>query len=117
MRSASPRSRQSSRAFGTSTFSTRCTRHFKTPTIVSSANIQRSGDYSVVPRVPGGEITPEKLIAIGKVAKKYGLYTKITGGQRIDLFGAPAYRLPDIWEELIAAGFESGHAYGKRSEL
>ena len=77
------------------------------------ANIQRSGDYSVVPRVPGGEITPEKLIAIGKVAKKYGLYTKITGGQRIDLFGAPAYRLPDIWEELIAAGFESGHAYGK----
>ncbi len=77
------------------------------------ANLQRSGDYSVVPRVPGGEITPEKLIAIGKVAKKYGLYTKITGGQRIDLFGAPAHRLPDIWEELIAAGFESGHAYGK----
>jgi NAD(P)H-dependent nitrite reductase large subunit/NAD(P)H-dependent nitrite reductase small subunit len=77
------------------------------------ANLQRSGDYSVVPRVPGGEITPEKLIAIGTVAKKYGLYTKITGGQRIDLFGAPAHLLPDIWEELIAAGFESGHAYGK----
>jgi nitrite reductase (NADH) large subunit len=77
------------------------------------ANIQRGGTYSVVPRVPGGEITPEKLIALGEVARKYGLYTKITGGQRVDLFGAPAHLLPDIWSELIAAGFESGHAYGK----
>jgi len=77
------------------------------------ANIQKGGTYSVVPRIPGGEITPEKLIAIGSVAKKYNLYTKITGGQRIDLFGAHLSDLPDIWEELIAAGFESGHAYGK----
>lgn len=77
------------------------------------ANIQKGGTYSVVPRIPGGEITPEKLIVIGEVAKKYGLYTKITGGQRIDLFGAHVSDLPAIWEELIAAGFESGHAYGK----
>jgi nitrite reductase (NADH) large subunit len=77
------------------------------------ANIQRGGLYSVVPRVPGGEITPDKLIALGQVAKKYGLYSKITGGQRVDLFGAAVHQLPDIWEELIAAGFESGHAYGK----
>jgi nitrite reductase (NADH) large subunit len=77
------------------------------------ANMQKDGTYSVVPRVPGGEITPEKLIAIGVVAQKYGLYTKITGGQRIDLFGAQVHQLPLIWEELIAAGFESGHAYGK----
>ncbi len=77
------------------------------------ANIQRGGTYSVVPRIPGGEITPDKLIAIGQVAKKYDLYTKITGGQRIDLFGARVDELPDIWEELIDAGFESGHAYGK----
>ena len=77
------------------------------------ANIQKDGTYSVVPRVPGGEITPDKLLAIGSVAKKYGLYTKITGGQRIDLFGAQVHELPLIWEELIAAGFESGHAYGK----
>lgn len=77
------------------------------------ANIQRNGSYSVVPRIPGGEITPEKLIAIGEVALKYELYTKITGGQRIDLFGARLDDLPLIWEELIAAGFESGHAYGK----
>ncbi len=77
------------------------------------ANIQRKGLYSVVPRIPGGEITPEKLIVIGQVAQKYGLYTKVTGGQRIDLFGARVDQLPDIWEELIAAGFESGHAYAK----
>lgn len=77
------------------------------------ANIQRGGTYSVVPRVPGGEITPDKLIVLGQVAKKYNLYTKITGGQRVDLFGAQVQDLPDIWEELVAAGFESGHAYGK----
>lgn len=76
-------------------------------------NIQRGGTYSVVPRVPGGEITPDQLIVLGQVAKKYDLYTKITGGQRVDLFGAPVHRLPEIWAELIAAGFESGHAYGK----
>ena len=77
------------------------------------ANIQKDGTYSVVPRVPGGEITPDKLIAIGAVAKKFGLYTKITGGQRIDLFGAQVHELPLIWKDLIDAGFESGHAYGK----
>jgi len=77
------------------------------------ANMQKDGTYSVVPRVPGGEITPDKLIAIGEVARRYRLYTKITGGQRIDLFGARLEQLPAIWRELIAAGFESGHAYGK----
>jgi nitrite reductase (NADH) large subunit len=77
------------------------------------ANLQRGGHYSVVPRVPGGEITPEKLIVLGQVAKKYNLYAKITGGQRVDLFGAAVHQLPDIWEELVNAGFESGHAYAK----
>ena len=76
-------------------------------------NIQKDGTYSVVPRMPGGEVTPDGLIAVGQVAKKYGLYTKVTGGQRVDLFGARVEQLPLIWEELIAAGFESGHAYGK----
>jgi nitrite reductase (NADH) large subunit len=77
------------------------------------ANLQRDGSYSVVPRMPGGEVTPDGLIAVGRIAKRYGLYTKITGGQRIDLFGARVEQLPPIWEELISAGFESGHAYGK----
>ncbi|HTE40496.1 MAG TPA: nitrite reductase large subunit NirB [Steroidobacteraceae bacterium] len=77
------------------------------------ANIQKDGTYSVVPRIPGGEVTPDKLIVIGEVAKKFGLYTKITGGQRIDLFGAQVHQLPLIWKELTDAGFESGHAYGK----
>lgn len=77
------------------------------------ANIQRDGTYSVIPRIPGGEITPEKLIALGEVARDFGLYTKITGGQRIDLLGARVDQLPQIWQRLIEAGFESGHAYGK----
>ena len=77
------------------------------------ANLQRNGTYSVVPRLPGGEITPEKLIAIGEVARDFGLYTKITGGQRIDMFGARVEQLPLIWKRLIDAGMESGHAYGK----
>ena len=77
------------------------------------ANMQRGGLYSVVPRVPGGEITPDKLIVLGEVARDFGLYTKITGGQRVDLFGAEVHDLPRIWEKLIDAGFESGHAYGK----
>jgi nitrite reductase (NADH) large subunit len=77
------------------------------------ANMQRNGTYSVVPRVPGGEITPDKLIVLGQVAQDFGLYTKITGGQRIDLFGARVEQLPAIWRRLVDAGFESGHAYGK----
>lgn len=77
------------------------------------ANMQRGGTYSIVPRVPGGELTPDQLIALGVVANKYNLYCKVTGGQRIDLFGAAKHELPDIWEELGEAGFESGHAYGK----
>lgn len=76
-------------------------------------NMQKDGTYSVVPRVPGGEITPEKLVVLGEVAKDYNLYTKITGGQRIDLFGAQVHQLPKIWQRLIDAGFETGHAYGK----
>jgi nitrite reductase (NADH) large subunit len=77
------------------------------------ANMQKNGTYSVVPRIAGGEITPDKLIVLGQVAKKYNLYTKITGGQRVDLFGARAEQLPPIWKELVEAGFETGHAYGK----
>jgi nitrite reductase (NADH) large subunit len=77
------------------------------------ANLQRDGSYSVVPRVPGGEITPDQLIALGEIARDFGLYTKITGGQRIDLFGARLDDLPTIWSRVIEAGMESGHAYGK----
>lgn len=76
-------------------------------------NMQKDGTYSVVPRVPGGEITPEKLILLGEVARDYRLYTKITGGQRVDLFGARVEDLPDIWERLVVGGFETGHAYAK----
>ncbi len=77
------------------------------------ANIQRDGTYSVIPRVAAGEITPEQLVTLGEIARKYGLYTKITGAQRIDMLGARLEQLPLIWRELVDAGFESGHAYGK----
>ena len=77
------------------------------------ANIQKDGTYSVVPRIPGGEITPAKLAVIAEVAGDFGLYTKITGAQRIDMFGARVEQLPAIWRRLVDAGFESGHAYGK----
>ncbi|OBJ55088.1 nitrite reductase large subunit [Mycobacterium sp. 1423905.2] len=77
------------------------------------ANIQRNGSYSVVPRVPGGDIKPEHLILIGEIAQEFGLYTKITGGQRIDMFGARVDQLPAIWQRLVDGGMESGHAYGK----
>ena len=77
------------------------------------ANIQKDGTYSVIPRVPGGEITPEKLIVLGQIAQDFNLYTKITGAQRVDLFGARLDQLPLIWKRLVDAGFESGHAYGK----
>ena len=77
------------------------------------ANIQRNGSYSIVPRVPGGDITPEQLILIGEIARDFDLYTKITGGQRIDMFGARVEQLPEIWRRLVDGGMESGHAYGK----
>jgi nitrite reductase (NADH) large subunit len=77
------------------------------------ANLQKDGTYSIVPRIPGGEITPARLIVLGGIAQRYGLYTKITGAQRIDMFGARVDQLPHIWKELVEAGFESGHAYGK----
>lgn len=77
------------------------------------ANIQRNGTYSVVPRVPGGDITPDHLILIGEIARDFGLYTKITGGQRIDMFGATVEQLPQIWRRLVDGGMESGQAYGK----
>ena len=77
------------------------------------ANLQKNGTYSVVPRMPGGECTPDQLIVIGQIAKDFGLYTKVTGGQRIDMFGARVEQLPQIWKRLVDAGMESGHAYGK----
>ncbi|QZQ48599.1 nitrite reductase large subunit NirB [Erwinia persicina] len=77
------------------------------------ANIQKDGTYSVVPRMPAGEVSAEGLIAMGEIAREYGLYCKVTGGQRIDLFGAQLEQLPEIWQKLLAAGFETGHAYGK----
>lgn len=76
-------------------------------------NIQKDGTYSVIPRSAGGEITPDGLMEIGRIAREYNLYTKITGSQRIGMFGAQKDDLPEIWRQLINAGFETGHAYAK----
>ncbi|SJN59236.1 Nitrite reductase [NAD(P)H] [Vibrio ruber DSM 16370] len=76
-------------------------------------NMQKDGTYSVIPRMAGGEVTPAALHALATVAQQYGLYTKITGAQRIALFGAQKDDLPAIWRQLIAAGFETGQAYAK----
>jgi nitrite reductase (NADH) large subunit len=77
-------------------------------------NIQKDGTYSVVPRMFGGMCTADQLRAIADVADKYEVPTmKVTGGQRIDMFGIQKEQLPAMWKDLTAAGFVSGHAYGK----
>ena len=111
--SASRRWPRSSPRWAPGTCSTASRRRCRTPTTTSWPTSSATARYSVVPRIPGGEITPDKLIVIGEVARDFQLYTKITGGQRIDLFGARVEQLPQIWRRLVDAGFESGHAYGK----
>jgi nitrite reductase (NADH) large subunit len=77
-------------------------------------NIQKDGSFSVVPRMWGGLTNPQELRAIADVAEKFKVpEMKVTGGQRIDLFGVKKEDLPAMWADLAAAGFVSGHAYGK----
>ena len=77
-------------------------------------NIQKDGSFSVVPRMWGGLTNPKELRAIADVAEKFKVpEMKVTGGQRIDLFGVKKEDLPAMWADLSAAGFVSGHAYGK----
>jgi nitrite reductase (NADH) large subunit len=77
-------------------------------------NIQKDGTYSVVPRMFGGLVKPNELRAIADVCDKYDVpEMKVTGGQRIDLFGVKKEDLPPVWKDLTDAGFVSGHAYGK----
>lgn len=77
------------------------------------ANVQRDGTYSIVPRLPGGEVSPKRLIALGNIAEEFGLYVRVTGGQRVAFFGARIEQLPLVWRRLVNEGFESGHTYGK----
>ena len=78
------------------------------------ANIQKDGTYSVVPRMWGGLTNPRELRAIADVVKKYNApMVKVTGGQRLDIFGIRKEDLPAVWADLNAAGMVSGHAYGK----
>lgn len=74
-------------------------------------NIQKDGTFSVIPRMYGGTTTPEDLIRIGEVAKKYEVpLVKITGASRIGLYGVKKEDVPKVWEELE---MRSGYAYSK----
>lgn len=78
------------------------------------ANIQKDGTYSVIPRMWGGTTTPQELFAIAEVARKYNIKeVKVTGGQRLALYGIKKQDLPAVWGELTQAGLVSGHAYAK----
>ncbi|MEQ6331846.1 nitrite reductase large subunit NirB [Sphingobium sp. MK2] len=78
------------------------------------ANIQKDGTYSVVPRMWGGLTNPRELRAIADVVEKFNApMVKVTGGQRLDIFGIKKEDLPAVWADLNAAGMVSGHAYGK----
>ncbi len=78
------------------------------------ANIQKDGTYSVVPRMWGGLTNPTELRAIADVVEKFNApMVKVTGGQRLDIFGIRKEDLPAVWADLNAAGMVSGHAYGK----
>ncbi|MGW6300340.1 nitrite reductase large subunit NirB [Peribacillus butanolivorans] len=75
------------------------------------ANIQKDGTFSVVPRMYGGVTNPDQLRKIANVADKYNVkLLKVTGGQRIDMFGVEKEDLPSVWADL---DMPSGYAYGK----
>ena len=75
------------------------------------ANIQKDGTFSVVPRMWGGLTNAGELRRIADVADKYQVpMIRVTGGQRIDLFGIKKEDLPQVWADL---DMPSGHAYGK----
>ena len=78
------------------------------------ANIQKDGTYSVIPRMWGGTTTPQELLVIAEVARTYDIKeVKVTGGQRLALYGIKKQDLPAVWGELTKAGLVSGHAYAK----
>lgn len=52
------------------------------------ANIQKDGTFSVVPRMRGGQTSPQQLMKLAQVAERYQVpLVKVTGSQRIGLYG------------------------------
>lgn len=77
------------------------------------ANIQNDGTFSVIPQMRGGVTDADQLIRLGEVAKKYHVpLVKVTGSQRVGLYGVKKEELPNIWEDL---GMRSASAYGKKT--
>ena len=112
-KSASRPSLRSWPACGTKTSWSPSTRRCRTPTTASWRTCSAADCTRSCRACPAARSRPRSSPSSPTSPKKYNLYTKITGGQRIDMFGARVQDLPDIWEELVDAGFESGHAYGK----
>jgi nitrite reductase (NADH) large subunit len=77
------------------------------------ANIQKDGTYSVVPRMWGGSPPRASCARLPTWSKFNAPMVKVTGGQRLDIFGIKKEDLPAVWADLNAAGMVSGHAYGK----
>lgn len=77
------------------------------------ANIQNDGTFSVIPQMRGGVTDADQLIRLGEVAKKYNVpLVKVTGSQRVGLYGLKKEELPSVWEDL---GMRSASAYGKKT--
>ncbi|MBE5674170.1 NAD(P)/FAD-dependent oxidoreductase [Staphylococcus sp. SS35] len=77
------------------------------------ANIQNDGTFSVIPQMRGGVTDADQLIRLGEVAKKYNVpLVKVTGSQRVGLYGLKKEELPLVWEDL---GMRSASAYGKKT--
>ncbi|MDU0439617.1 nitrite reductase large subunit NirB [Staphylococcus haemolyticus] len=77
------------------------------------ANIQNDGTFSVIPQMRGGVTDADQLIRLGEVAKKYNVpLVKVTGSQRVGLYGLKKEELPKVWEDL---GMRSASAYGKKT--
>lgn len=67
--------------------------------------------YAIIPKLPGGLVTPEVLRKFADVAEKYKIpVLKITGAQRIALVGIKPKDVEAVWQEL---GMEPAPAVGK----
>lgn len=68
------------------------------------ANLQKVRNekrtYSLTPRISGGFISPEKMIRLAEVARKYNATLKITSGQRVMLIGIKAEDVDAAWQDL-----------------
>lgn len=75
------------------------------------AVLQRDKEtYAVVPHMPGGLVTPDKLRKIADVAEKYNAQAlKLTSAQRLAIVGLKEEDLENVWRDL---DMKPSHAIG-----